>query len=124
MAKLAGVNGIQILKAQPILSVAIPTTGAIFFYGVGTIVGNNPVGKTFITAGDVCALPMKGVEIIWNSYMTPAIQKISGVPIILNMTQTFKTGPGYTIKEIADHIKINRTSAWAVIKKKIVKWLT
>jgi hypothetical protein len=41
LAKLAGVSGLQILQAQPILAVAIPTTGAIFFYGCGAIVRNN-----------------------------------------------------------------------------------
>jgi uncharacterized membrane protein (UPF0136 family) len=49
LAKLAGVSGLQILKAQPILAVAIPTTGAIFFYGCGAIVGNNAFGKTLVS---------------------------------------------------------------------------
>ncbi len=67
LAKLTGVSGLQILKAQPILVVAISTTGAIFFYGCGAIIGDNTVGKVFVTAGDVLAVPMKGVEIMWNS---------------------------------------------------------
>ena len=78
-AKLAGVNGLQILQAQPFLAVAIPTTGAMFFYGCGAIVGNNTVGKALITTGDVLALPMKGVEIIWNSYGNRVIQKLDRV---------------------------------------------
>ena len=77
LAKVAGVSGLQILKAQPYLAVAIPTTGAMFFYGCGAIVGNNTFGKALITTGDALALPMKGVEIMWNSYGNPIIQHLS-----------------------------------------------
>jgi hypothetical protein len=92
LSKLAGVSGLQILKAQPIMVVAILMTGALFFYGCGTIVGNNLVGKVLITAGDALALPIKGVEIMWNSYANPVIQKVFGIPVTLNLTQTLKTG--------------------------------
>ena len=73
LAKVAGATGAEILKAQPFLAVAIPTTGAMFFYGCGAIVGNTKVGKALITTGDALALPMKGVEIMWNSYGNPLI---------------------------------------------------
>jgi uncharacterized membrane protein (UPF0136 family) len=59
LAKLAGVSGLQILKAQPMLAVTIPTIGAMFFYGCGAIVGNNTVGKALVTANCALALPMK-----------------------------------------------------------------
>lgn len=124
LAKLAGVSGLQILKAQPALAIAIPTTGAIFFYGCGAVFGNNTIGKVFVTTGDVLALPMKGVEIMWNSYGNPVIQKVFGIPVILNMTQTFKTGPGYTLKEIRDYIPLNNTSLLKSIKNKVIKWLS
>jgi hypothetical protein len=52
---------------------------------------------------------MKGAEIMWNSYGNPIIQKVFGIPLIFNMTQTFKTGPGYTIKEVA---KSRSRAAW------------
>ena len=126
LAQLAGVTGLQILKAQPLLVVAIPTTGAMFFYGCGVIVGNNTVGKALITTGDILALPMKGVEIMWNSYGNMAVQKVFGMPVILNMTQTFKTGPGYTLKEISEYASISKESVFQVIKRKIkekiAKW--
>lgn len=126
LAQLAGVTGLQILKAQPLLVVAIPTTGAMFFYGCGAIVGNNTAGKVLITTGDILALPMKGVEIMWNSYGNMAVQKVFGMPVILNMTQTFKTGPGYTLKEISKYASINKESVFKVIKRKIkekiAKW--
>jgi hypothetical protein len=88
------------LQAQPALAVAILTTGAIFFYACGAVTRNNPIGKALVTTGDILALPMKGVEITWNSYGNPIIQQVFGIPVIFNMTQTFKTGPGYTLKEI------------------------
>ena len=124
LAKLAGVSGLQILQAQPALAIAIPTTGAMFFYGCGAIAGNNTIGKALVTTGDVLALPMKGVEIMWNSYGNPVIQKVFGIPVILNMTQTFKTGPGYTLKEIRNYISLNNTSLLKSIKNKVIKWLS
>jgi hypothetical protein len=124
LAKVAGASGLQILKAQPYLAVAIPTTGAMFFYGCGAIVGNNTVGKALTTAGDALALPMKGVEIMWNSYGNPIIQKVFGIPVILNMTQTFKTGPGYTVEEVARYISLNKKSFFKAIKDKIIHWLS
>lgn len=110
LAKLAGVNGLQILKSQPLLAITIPTTGAMFFYGCGAIFENNTIGKVFTTTADVLALPMKGVELMWNSYANPAFQKVFGIPIILNLTQTFKLGPGYTIEEMAKYIPVDRRS--------------
>jgi len=124
LAKLAGVSGLRILQAQPALAVAIPTTGAMFFYGCGAIAGNNTIGKALVTTGDILALPMKGVEIMWNSYGNPVIQKVFGIPVILNMTQTFKTGPGYTLKEISNYIRLNNTSLVKSIKNKVIKWLS
>lgn len=124
LAKLAGVSGLQILQAQPALAIAIPTTGAMFFYGCGAVAGNNTIGKALVTTGHVLALPMKGVEIIWNSYGNPVIHKVFGIPVILNMTQTFKTGPGYTLQEIRNYIPLNNTSLVKSIKNKLIKWLS
>lgn len=106
-ARLAGVNGLRVLKAEPMLAIALPTTGAIFFYGCAAIAGNHTVGRVCASTGDICATPMKGVEIMWNSYVTPACQKIFGFPVILNMTQIFKTSFGYTPREIASYIKFS-----------------
>ena len=124
LARLAGGNGLQILQAQPALAIAIPTTGAMFFYGCGAVFGNNVIGKVFVTTGDVLALPMKGVEVMWNSYGNSVIQKVFGIPVILNMTQTFKTGPGYTLEEIRNYIPLNNTSLLKSIKNKVIKWLS
>ena len=120
LAKLAGVSGLEVLQAQPMLAVAIPTSGALFFYGCGTIVGNNTVGKSLITAGNVLAFPMRGVEMMWNSYGNPVIQKVFGIPVILNMTQSLKIGPGYTFEEVSRYIRCNtNTSVVQFISKKL-----
>ena len=124
LARLAGINGLQILQAQPILALAIPTTGAIFFYGCGAIAGENPVGKILITAGDALALPMRGTEVFWNSYGNPVIQKVFGIPLILNMTQTFKIITGYTIQEVVRYIKLDKKSAIKTLKDKTIKSLS
>lgn len=124
MAQLAGVNGLQVLRAQPYLAIALPTTGAIFFYGCGLIAGNNTIGKALITVGDGLALPMKGVELLWNSYGNPIIKGVFGIPVILNMTQTLKTGPGYTLEEIQEYVLPNKTSIVRILKDKLIKWLS
>lgn len=63
LAKLAGVSGLEVLETQPILAVAIPTTGGMFFYECARLGGNNTIGKVSPPTGDILALPMKGVEI-------------------------------------------------------------
>ena len=117
-------SGLQILKAQTYLAVVIPTTGDIFFYGCGAIAGNNSIGKALITTADALALPMKYVEIMWNSYGNPIIQKFFGVPVILNMTQTFKTGPGYIVEEVAKYIPLNNKSLVRALKDKLIQLLS
>jgi hypothetical protein len=118
LARLAGVTGLEMLQTQPMLAVAIPTSGAMFFYGCGMIAGNNTLGKSLVTVGDVLAVPMKGVEIMWNSYGNPVTQKVFGIPVILNMTQTLKIGPGYSFEEISKYI---RCTAQSPLIKKISK---
>ena len=45
LSKLAGVSGLRILQAQPVLAIAIPTTGAMFFYACGAILAITQSGK-------------------------------------------------------------------------------
>jgi hypothetical protein len=124
MARLAGVSGLQVLRAQPLLAIAIPATGSIFLYGCAAIVGNNPVGKALTTTADILALPMKGIEIFWNSYANPVIIKVFGIPVIFNMTQSLKTGPGYTMQEISSYIPVSKRSVLKTVKERIIKWLS
>jgi hypothetical protein len=39
------------------------------------------------------------------------------------MTQTFKTGPGYTIPEIRKYISNNKKSILKLVKDKVTHWL-
>jgi hypothetical protein len=98
----------------------------MFLYGCGYIVENNIVRKALIITGDILVLPIKGIEIMWNSYENMAVQNVFGIPVILNMTQTFKTGPRYTFQEIFKYASINKESVFKVIKRKIkekiAKW--
>jgi len=53
-----------------------------------------------------------------NSYGNMAVQKVFGMPVILNMTQIFKTKIGYTFKEISKYALIDKESVFKVIKSK------
>ena len=123
-ARLAGVSGLQVFNAQPLMYVSLPLLGSMFCYGCATLFANNTmVAKFFNTGGDVLALPMKCLEVTWNAYGNPVIHKTLGIPVILNLTQTFKTGTGYTLKEVAKYIPMNKTSLVRSIKNKLIQWL-
>jgi len=124
LSQIAVISALKILKDQFYLTIAISTTGAMFFYGCGAITGNNAIGKARVSTGDTIALPIKGVGIMWRLYANTVIQKVFGIPLILNMTQTFKTGSGSTIQEIRNYIQLNKTSLIKAIKGKIIKWLS
>jgi hypothetical protein len=110
MARLVGVNGLQVLKAQSFLAIAIANIGSLFFHACSLITVENLVGKTLSTTVDVLALPMRSFEIMWNSYGNTVIQKIFGIPVIFNLTQTVKRESGYTIEEIVSYIPLNHKS--------------
>jgi len=67
LSKLAGVYGSKIIQAQPLLIVAIPTVGAIFFHGCDAIAGQNLVGHTCNSIGNALNYPMRLCEMIYNS---------------------------------------------------------
>lgn len=117
MAKVAGVSGLKVVKAQPLLVVALPTVGAMFFYGCGTIVGNNTIGRTCNTIGNVLNLPMRFSEMTYNSYIGPFLHKTIGLPTILNYTQQVKRGPGLDASEALKILQAtNNTSILGNIK--------
>lgn len=123
MAKAAGVDGLTILRAQPFMIIAIPTVGAIFFHGCGSIAGNNTVGRTFNTIGNTLNLPMVFCESTYNSYVAPIINKTLGIPTVLNYTKQAMRGPGLdgeeAMKLLTDGHKnsIVKTIKCFVIKK-------
>jgi len=99
IAKMAGVTGLQIIKAQPLVVVALPTVGAIFFHGCGSIIGNNTVGRTFNTIGNVLNLPMAYCESVYSAYISPLILKTTGIPTLFNYTKQAMRGPGLDSQE-------------------------
>lgn len=105
MAKAYGASGLQLIQAQPFLVVALPTVGGIFFHGCGQVIGNNTVGRTFNTIGNVLNLPMTLVEMTYNSYLAPLVNRTIGIPTILNYTQQVRLGPGLTFSEAFQFIK-------------------
>ena len=58
---------------------------------------------------------------MWNSYANPLIQDVAEIPVILNMTQAFKTGPSYTVTEFVQYISYNKDSLSKIVKNKLVK---
>ena len=93
LAKCAGVTGLRVLKAQPLLVVVLPTTGAIFFLGCGMMAGNTILGRTCNTVGTFLNLPMLYTELLYNSYISPVINRTLGVPTVLNFTKQVARRP-------------------------------
>jgi len=98
-AKMAGVSGLKILQTQPLLLITLPTVGAMFFHGCGSLAGNTTVGRTFNTIGNTLNLPMSYAELIYNTYASPAIARIFGIPTLLNYTKQASRGPGLDAQE-------------------------
>ena len=99
MAKAAGVSGLTLIKAQPLLVIVLPTVGAIFFHGCGAIAGNNRRGCNTIGIGNVLNIPMRFTELTYNTYLGPFVNKTLGIPTILNYTQQAQRGPGLDASE-------------------------
>ena len=122
-AKMAGVSGLKIIQTQPLLLITLPTVGAMFFHGCGSLTGNTTIGRTFKTIGNILNLPMSYAELIYNTYASPAITRIFGIPTLLNYTKQANRGPGLDAQEarklLADVKKdsiIKHMKSW-VIKK-------
>lgn len=99
MAKAAGVTGLNIIKAQPLMVITLPTLGGMFFHGCGALAGNNTVGRTCNTIGNILNIPMAFTESIYNTYGAPVINRVIGVPTVLNYTKQVLRGPGLDSQE-------------------------
>ena len=111
IAKVVGVTGIKVNKAQSLLVVAGPTVGAIFFHGCGTSTGNNLVGRSFNTSGNIINFPRYWSKALYNSYAAPLIYIIAGLSTVLNYTRQALRGPGLdkheALKLLSDHDKVS-----------------
>lgn len=96
MAKVAKATGLTVIKAQPLLLIAIPTTGAIFFHGLGMVSGNNTFGRSCNMIGNSFLIPMYGCELTYNAYIGPFVNQTFGFPTYLNFTQQLIRGPGFS----------------------------
>lgn len=128
MAKAAGATGAAVIKTQPMLLVAIPTTGAIFFHGLGMLAGNNTFGRTCDMVGNFFILPMHGFELTYNAYIGPFVNKTVGFPTYLNYTQQVMRGPGFSVSEAQKLLAQGQKNTvvkqtWNVVKNFIIKRL-
>ena len=111
MAKAGGVTGVSLIQVQPLLVVALPTVGAIFFYGTGAVLGNNFGGRLCNSIGYTLSLPMRGIEAVYNVYAAPFINTTLGLPTILNVTSQLQQGPGLNMTQALKFIdQQNKTS--------------
>jgi hypothetical protein len=94
MAKLAGAHGVTLIQAQPFLIVALPNVDGMFFHSCGALIGNNTIGRTCNTIGNVLNLPMTFSESIYNVYVAPIFAKLTGISTVLNYTKQMQRGPG------------------------------
>lgn len=123
MSKAAGVSGLSLIKAQPLMLIVVPTVGAMFFHGCGALSGNTTVGRTCNTIGNVLNLPMFYCESVYNSYISPLVNRTIGIPTVFNYTKQAMRGPGLdtteAIKMLSDSQKdsiVKSIKCW-VIKK-------
>jgi hypothetical protein len=117
LAQAAGVSGIKILRAQPLMLVAVPTVGAMFFHGCGTLIGNNTVGRTCNTIGNILNLPMFFCELVYNGYVSPVINQTIGISTVLNYTKQMKRGPGLDTMEAIQMLKYSKKDSLIKILK-------
>ena len=114
MARTLGVQGVKFIVGQPVLAIALPSVGGLFFHGCGTMIGNNTVGRSFITVGNVLFLLLGCLEHVYNKYGAPAVHGITGIPTVLNFTKQISKGAGLSGKEAMN--LLNQTQNTSVAK--------
>lgn len=119
MSRMMGVTGSKVFSGQPLLYIALPTVGGIFFHGASMIFGENLIGSSCRTLGNVLLLPMKGTELVLNNIVLHPLGKITGIPMLLNMTQAINTGPGLSIKDAKKVIDIVQNGKLSPLWRKL-----
>lgn len=109
MAKSGGMMGLNIIKSQPLIVIAIPTVGVLFFHVCGQLAGNNKVGPTCNIIDNILNVPMGYTELLYDSYIAPIINRTIGLPIILNNIEQAQRDPSLgdteAIKPLTDSQK-------------------
>lgn len=116
LAQAAGVTGLQIIQAQPFLVVALPTVGAMFFHGCGSIAGNNLVGRTCNTIGNTLNIPMAFTESLLNKYAGPVIKKVVGISTCFNYSKQMRRGPGLDSQEALAFLHLDPDGRKSILK--------
>ena len=81
-AKMIGFSGVKIIQAQPFLLVILPTVGAMFFHGCGSIFGNNTVRRACNSIGNILNLPMAYCKSVYNAYVLLLFNRTLGITTI------------------------------------------
>lgn len=108
MAKAVGATGFTVIKAQPLILVAVPTIGALFCHRVGTLLGNNTAGRLFNSVGNLLKAPLGFVELSYNVYIAPFVNRTLGLPTILNYTKQIQRSPGLDSAEAIKLLEASR----------------
>ena len=119
MSRLMGVTGSKVFAGQPLLYVALPTVGGIFFHGMSIIVGENVVGRSCQSLGNVLLIPMKGTEVVLNNLVFLPLGRITGIPILINMTEAINVGSGLSIKDAKSLVNVVRNGKLSPLWKKL-----
>jgi hypothetical protein len=104
-AKAAKVTGLTLFRTHPLLLLAVPTVTAVGLYGFSALVGdNNTVGRALNFGGYIMMTPMRYCELVFNTYCTPRVFAITGIPVVLNFTKTLEVGHGIESDDIQRYI--------------------
>jgi len=119
---LTKVHGFQLLRDRPLFIVAVPFCGSLFFRGIGYFSGNTRVGRTCNTISSVLAAPMWLSTAVINEIAIPTFSKITGIPVVLNITQTLDTGPRLSSEDISRLSRLCKNSLPSLFKDTILKY--
>jgi hypothetical protein len=65
-----------------------------------TIIGNNTIGRTSNLIGTGLNLPMAYAEFVYNTYLSPIVLEVIGIPTVLNYTKQVMRGPGLDMSDV------------------------
>ncbi len=94
-----GVRGLHVLASQPLLFVAVCSSGSLFFNGIGLLAGNNTIGNTSRAIGWGLNRPLAGVEVVLKHIPLKAFTAVTGIPAWLNFTKTQSDGSGISAND-------------------------
>jgi hypothetical protein len=107
-AKSFKVTGLPLFRSYPLLLFAVPTISALGFYGFSSIVGDNStLGKALNFGGYIMMTPMRYFELVFNTYLTPKVFSLTGIPVVLNYTKVLEVGHGIEYADIQRYIGDN-----------------